>query len=194
MFVSKRWLYFVGVAFLVGLSVYPLGRYLDKRQRIKTVERFALALQGGDYATVALLALPIEQTQLNVTPKTVQQAFERLRLPSLQFVGIVSDLPDPLRSFVKTRWRTAEGKEYELFVEVMREGIRKGKWCVNFFFTFRRFCALKLVMGGKDRREAFMQGSEWAKWILASVGIIGYVTDLGTVRSFGGELLGIVRN
>lgn len=69
-----------------------------------------------------------------------------------------------------------------------------GRWRINFFLTFRRFCALKLRIGGMERITAFEKSRGWAKNILKFVGIRGYVNSFNTVRSFDEKFLGIVES
>lgn len=82
-----------------------------------------------------------------------------------------------------------DNRNLTVYVEMSKE---KGKWRINFFFTFRRFCFLKLYLDKWDKIKAFEESRLLAIKILKTVGIKGYINEFGTIRSFEKEVKGVI--
>ncbi|MCS7223181.1 MAG: hypothetical protein NZ959_01290 [Armatimonadetes bacterium] len=93
---------------------------------------------------------------------------------------------DPL--FARAEWRLPDGRVEHIQVCLIREG---GGWRVHFYETFRYFCSLKRWLQGQGLVPAFIDAKQDAQQIMMAVGTKGFVSILGTVRNWQGELLGV---
>jgi len=188
---KQRWIYLLIMAFVVGVLTPFLLRAHEKYQRLKTAKQFAYAVQLGDFQRATQLVLVVERQQLNVNPDTMRKAFELLKMPRLQFVSLGKEnlTEPPPTAYIRSMWQLPEGQRETVILEMMRE---EGRWRINFFSTFQRFCALKLRLQGWDKVKAFYESHSLATQILRSVGIKGYVSDFGTIQTFEGEKIGVL--
>jgi len=188
---KRYFLVIVGVVFLCGMLFPFLLRVYDRWQRLNTAHLFALALQNQDFKEMTKYVLDVEQEKLGVNEESILKAFKSLELPSMKLVSLETlEVLPPLEAMVLSRWSLSKSDQVSVIIELMKES---GKWRINFFYTFRRFCALKLRIAGFEKVTAFERSRDWAKNILKSAGIKGFVDPDGNVRSFDGKLLGIIK-
>jgi hypothetical protein len=188
---KRYFLVSVGIVFLCGILYPLLLRGYDRWQRLNMARLFALALQNQDFKRMVKYVLDIEQEKLGVNEESISKAFKSLKLPSMKLISLEAlEVNPPLWAIILSKWSLSNGDQVSVIIEMTKEN---SKWRINFFFTFRRFCALKLRILGVEKITAFERSKEWSKNILKSAGIKGFVDPDGNIRSFDGKLLGIIK-
>jgi len=185
-YMTKRWQWCISAALFSGIflsvAYYIIPRWLDLRQREKVAWAFAKALEQQDFKEAVKWIMKTEQ-DLGVNPQVIASAFEVLKLPRMNLIGVKSVGRIDFQADVRSFWTVEGGKKP---VRVMLILQKEGKeWRINFFFTFRRFCWLRLYLNGMDPIEAFYRAEREAGRILGQLGVKGYVSPVGTVREMG---------
>lgn len=185
----KGWKFVLLTVFVLSICVPFVLRTYEKHQRIRIVKQFAHAIQTRDYKAASQFVLTSER-QLGVTPEAIEKAFKLLNLPPIHFSGIGSEKATWPMLLIETHWQKIDDNgKLNVYVELTKEGT---KWKINFFFTFRRFCSLKLRLRGWDKVKAFKESRLLAIQILKTAGVTGYITEFGTIRSFEREVKGVI--
>ncbi len=188
-----KWEYLLIIAFITGITIPFLLRLYDRYQLVKIAKQFAYAVQTKDFQEATQLVLPTERKKLGVTIKVLEKAFGTLELSQMYLTGAkvtrIVRTGGPVVADILSSWQLPNGQKVSVILEMMKE---EGKWWVNFFFTFRRFYALKLRLQGWDKVKAFQESKPRVIQVLRSIGMRGYVSDFGTIRSFEGKAEGIL--
>lgn len=183
---TNRWRWCILVALIAGIflsvAYYTISRWLDLRQQEKVAWAFAKALEQQDFKEAAKWVMKAEQ-DLRMNPQVIASAFEALKLPKMNLVGVKSVGRAGFQADVRSFWVVrGENKPVRVMLILQKEG---KEWRINFFFTFRRFCWLRFYLNGMDPIEAFYRAEKEAGRILGQLGVKGYVSPVGTVREMG---------
>jgi len=192
-----KWWLVILILFVISLIISFSFHIYKNYLYMKIIKEFAYAIQTKNYKKATQFILNAEQ-QLGLTPEVMGKAFKLLNLPSIRFLGIEDKTVIYPMMLVKTKWQIIDNNKknnkFTIYIEMTKE---RNQWRINFFLTFRRFCFFKLRLEKEskaleDKIKAFEKSRLLAKYILKTLGVQGYVTEFGTIKTFEGETKGII--